>query len=645
MRFHVVRSSAVVNMLLTATSSTNPDNSIDLIFSVPEAFLVRYKRSLNQVATGTPVPQIQLTVLINGVDVSTDIVSSLSIDWSEESAGVCSFVIRGQSPFDVIPTLNSSTNIKEGNTIKIVSNITLGDTTYNHTLFTGYILNFTHDLLTDLTSVQCMDKSYFITRPGDRLYRTFYEANPAREEIVTCLRNNTLYSDYAVKDDDVKNILGVWESTDVDRKVNLLTDSTVTVDVKYAIQVTVTIGTRFQDITGRFRTLWTLTPKIQLQDGRIVNPLIAIAAPDKNYVIKYLLNPTDQNRIKPPALLKSEHIKSIVRTLSIPNVIIEREKKIEDEYNSVDLIANGEFPLDFLRKIILPQAWKADFTPEGNLRVFKPEVKNIPDYTYTDSDILYSTGGGLTISKESDNVINRQAVSGVVVITPGAALPTESDIDQIGSVDVINGVAGTAPDNTVMTLIKTITLSDNTTVVIPAGNVPQESDIDNAITNIYTSINIGDWSYVDITNINYKIAIAGYDIVTLNSFSSGSVRTFSAYENIQPAEFYTNPIYFDINSTISNNNVNWSYAIRPGNTQAIRDAHPSWFSGLSLFTPSNFTIPASGVFKLTSDNPNILRVALGIVKPKQRNSQGAVAFFGITNGIIEIYAPVKKING
>lgn len=107
---------------------------------------------------------------------------------------------------------------------------------------------------------------------------------------------------------------------------------------------------------------------------------------------------------------KSNLLQLIANIAGISHIVNERTGQIEDEVMILKTTANEEFPLDFMKKVSVPQTWKLGFTPTGDLQVYREQLKNVPDYIITDDLIL---NGSLEFSKNIDNVINAQEVTGV----------------------------------------------------------------------------------------------------------------------------------------------------------------------------------------------------------------------------------------
>lgn len=111
---------------------------------------------------------IQLTVMINGVDVSTHLADSVSIHWPDNGNGSGTMVLLGYNPFATVPT---SLPIDAGASVVIQSVLTVDGVPYVFTVFTGFVAEMQYQ--NQALSLSLIDMSYPVSLPTARLSKTF----------------------------------------------------------------------------------------------------------------------------------------------------------------------------------------------------------------------------------------------------------------------------------------------------------------------------------------------------------------------------------------------------------------------------------------------------------------------------------------
>lgn len=160
--------SSFIPMTHTVSPATPVQNISynDLSMSVQKTLTNAYK---DAVATGRAVEtEIQLTVLINGVDVSANIADTMSINWPDNGNGSGTMVLVGYNPFSTVPT---SLPIDAGGGVRINALLTVNDLQYRFTVFSGFIADMHYQNRT--LSLSLIDASYPFSLTSSRLNKNF----------------------------------------------------------------------------------------------------------------------------------------------------------------------------------------------------------------------------------------------------------------------------------------------------------------------------------------------------------------------------------------------------------------------------------------------------------------------------------------
>jgi hypothetical protein len=421
---------------------TNPDTGT-ITYTLAGLFSDFFIRPL-----GSLSPTISLIVKIlppdsiddeDAIDVSDSVIGDISINWPEDSAG--SAVIKFASseeigsftnnPFNVETGITRTTLFATGSKIFVQSRIDFETPTsavFVHTIFTGRISSFSYDSQDDTISVSCVDMSYDISKPSDRISKEF---------VVT---QNKIFTE----DITVEPVLIFPEDSTVDAEG---------------------LGNhQFVDISLRFTRIGGLDIRI-IQNGvevpsdedfwatilrsfSIVSITQVEDSPNGKYIIRININKVPEGlfkhflrRVSPPSTLKisyeistedavllledttrkSNVLSDIIAEAKIDSAINLRAGQIEDESVKGNIVANREFPLDFIRKIIIPQTWFARFDPRGSLVIGRDFLNNNPNFVFSDKNIIKST---LTLSKNESDAIDSQEVLGALISTPADTRPT-----------------------------------------------------------------------------------------------------------------------------------------------------------------------------------------------------------------------------
>lgn len=330
-----------------------------------------------ELITKSPRPTLTLsvTLTIGGADFTTKLIGGMDIDWPDDGGGSCNFTLVRSNPF-----ASGGDLVKIDDLVQV--NVTFTDaagTAFTTKVFKGKVVQWDTDPDNELLSVDCQDLSRDVSKETDKLNQEILGVDPIFVEtrrsstniagnvvIITSKRLDTLTDN---------PVFGIWLETDTARATNLAEQ------VDFVIPNATTI-----------EILPTTT-------GKIVS--------GRNYVIRYALNIDDFTKSEK---VKSEIVSQIAQLAGIPSLINERAGKVEDELVGVNVVANQEFPMDIIRKVILPQTWKAEFTENGDLLIRRERIKTNADFLFNESSILEQT---LTVTKSIDGVINEQKVTGI----------------------------------------------------------------------------------------------------------------------------------------------------------------------------------------------------------------------------------------
>lgn len=388
-----------------ADNDDDPDNTLRLDLTTSPDFRQELYDYSNRFIPGANLPLVELQILINDVDHSDYLINQLNVVWGEDSNGTCSFNLKKIRPFSSFPVKYADSEIKVGAPIIIKTLTRIKEFTHTHTVFTGKIVSFNYDMWTDITSVECLDNSFDVSRLGDKLSQEFVTADAYYTSISSPVpgapsynNDQAIYVLGKVASLTKNNLIGVFQASDTRFKTNLLIDEREDVFTIYNLPQN-TLSLVHVDLTKATQTL---------RD-------IILTASTKTLAFKFLLDPKEVIAIQGTPIKKSALIRQIALISGIEDMKIMRENMPEDEFISGSVTANNEFPLDFIRKIIVPQAWRAYYNERGTLIIDRERLTTTPVATFTDVNIISNT---LKITQDLDQVINVQEVAGVTVVQP-----------------------------------------------------------------------------------------------------------------------------------------------------------------------------------------------------------------------------------
>jgi len=368
------------------------------------------------VKSARPTQRISLTVLISNapilganptvefietiaLDVSINLTGQLSVDWPDDGGGTCRFALVDQNPF----TSSDPITIDQLVVVKATFTDSL-DNTFTVKIFKGRIVQVDYNPDTNLTDIDVQDLSREVSHETDKIDQEIQNVDPVFTETVTAPANDRLVVSKNLDTSVDEPIFGIWNESDTERDDNL------------AEEFDFTIGTNRKTIDI-------------FQSGKIFG--------GRNYLIRYAIPRSSFTRI---TRKKSEIIQDIAKLAGITSLINERTGEIEDEVVDVNIVSNQEFPLDLMRKIVLPQTWKIEYTEGGDLLVRREQLKATPDLTFNESSIIVDT---LTISKSIDTVINEQRIAGVlkrlgelIQDEDDGTIPLNDDVTEVPFIDI-----------------------------------------------------------------------------------------------------------------------------------------------------------------------------------------------------------------
>jgi|SRR5215204_238569 len=577
---------------------------LQLLFDVPAEYDFIHNRRV-----GTQLPEVTLQLLIDDVDVSDQLVGSLSVNWPEDSNGSCSFDIKNDRPFRTIPVQSSGSIIQVGASV-VVKSITEGNnTTYTYTIFTGKIVDFNFDFTSDLVSVQCLDMSYDVSRSTDRLNIEFANiALATASEVVTLVSTRVLDEEedppvyvnvlqarlQKIIDKDTtpteNAILGMWLESDIGLENNLLEDQDS--DAFTALNIVVSGTTK-----GRVNFYTSLT------DGDLYVQLSKPRATRPNFRIKYQVDPSSQVSTSPKNPKKSQLIAAIASAAGVTALVVERAGLPEDEPISVPVTANNEFPLDMIEKVSIPQTWRAHFDEFGTLRVGREIIKARPDFIYEADSIIQNT---LKASYNIDDVINRQQVAGVLVTIPGGTNPGPGPIDGGGG-----GTGGSIHQRVMSIPIVVPTAS----YVIPSSPVTQQliQDMGYFYHTQVTLTPPAGYVLTTRTQLNLVLKNALGEIVDINYTTSYS--SLMRHSNIPtPPQMHLGPVVF-VYEPSRGDEPEFAFRHKSFGMPADRAASgfASFFTGLPVDAEVNVGSVYAGTYAVTgSPYPLLLGIAITI---------------------------------
>lgn len=428
------------------------DNTGELSYTLIGLFTDYFIQNALIKSAGKPTPTINLNVTLQvsqageGIaaefDVSDQVVGDISVTVPEDSASSASLrfsVMRPSenfsflgNPFATIPTTEGTSPIQIGARIIIKSSISYGspvEITFQHTIFTGRIASMSFDASQHAIEVSCVDMSYDVSLASSRVSRDYLaiQDNQFEEDIKGEL----------IAEDGTTGILIDSNGLGNHRYVELsLSFARATPDLKMlalASNGLVSNDTDLGDILlNETSALISETPPEQtttrkniiridvLRTTGLFQQYLQRANPPTIFRVTYQLSDVDALAVVENAPTKSQVIETILKDAQISDYEIERKNSVEDEPAIGNIIANREFPLDFIKKISVPQTWYARYDAYGSLKIGREVLASRPDITFDDVLILDNT---LSIKKNISDVVNTQEVAGALISTTQGAAP------------------------------------------------------------------------------------------------------------------------------------------------------------------------------------------------------------------------------
>ncbi len=306
-------------------------------------------------------------VLVDGTDVSDFLVQQMSVNWPDEAGGTFNFSLRGQNPYlgGALVTAGSLVNAFA------VYREEPSGALHQVRLFKGKVLSFDYNPDKDVLEVQVQDFSHDISRETAKLDQEILTVDPiitekrtANKDSITVTRNIDLGASNPV--------IGIWLESDI------------TLDSNIVEQI------NFQIVGGRTIKAFTT--------GKIIS--------GRAYVVKYSVPLTG---FSVPTFPKSTILAEIAKLANVANILNERAGAVEDEIVGVNIVANQEFPLDIMRKIVVPQTWKIEFNEHGTLIIRREILKATPDHTHDEDTIMQDS---FVVSTDTNDVVNCITVAG-----------------------------------------------------------------------------------------------------------------------------------------------------------------------------------------------------------------------------------------
>lgn len=588
-----------VLLLMGADNANNPGNTVQITFSTPVPYEDVVNNYIDRFVPGADLPRITLRILINDVDYADYLIGQLNITWGEDNNGTCSFSLSNVRPFASIPISSSNSDVKVGNEIVIKSNTVLGDYNYVHTIFTGNIVNFDYDMWEDTLSVECLDKSYNISRKSDRISQEFFNVDPFFTEKISPVNISTNYVTYKLSREfdigSVKEVIsGLWQESDSQLKSNLATRQG-TIEKVFKLSKS---GTNYYLYISRTESKDSLKT-VLTNNVR------------QTFIVRYALHQNEIDKILSKAVKKSVLIEQVARISGITSLINKRKDFSEDELNTVSLTANNEFPLDFIRKISIPQTWISYFDEFGNLIIDRHKLLSSAEKIFTDDNIL---AGTLKLTQDLDNVINVQEVAGITVVRPGNSTPTTDTpvspipISKSCKPVLLKSVTITGGSNL------TVKYQDLTTTQLSSQLKFYHDQIDSTILDLKGGI-------FNREGISFKLSYNGSPLTP-----KGIVTSAASLLHYGTKDSFGNPTV--LLSAVSMKVGNAAYAagisVFSGSTPTARTQYGLSFSGLpsyAIIIPNCITIDSpciacgGGTYALSPDIKTSVGIAITIVPP------------------------------
>jgi hypothetical protein len=397
------------------------DNSVVITYTLSGGFWLTYVSNILNTQAGRPVPTIDVSVLVDGTDLASILVGDIQINWPEDGAGSANMSFKPSiNPFSRIPTLNSNSPIEVGAKVVVNTTETIESVVFNHTIFTGRIVDFAFSSNGDVIDITCVDMSYDVSRPSNRVSNDFFITpdNIHEESIETTIisPDEDSPASLVVNGEGIGNhefaeivlrfeVLGEFHLFDAN-DVN-----SPPFDYGSLVKGSGAVISERVDADGK----WHL--RVRVSDlSETVRTLFQFVKPPQQWVVMYGISDDNvQVLINEDTPRKSEILRDIAKFSGIEEMNIQRALRNEDERVFGNITANREFPLDFIRKIIVPQTWKALYDEYGVLQISRETLSKRPYFTFDEAVMLDNS---VSIRKNTDDIINRQEVSGVVVSVP-----------------------------------------------------------------------------------------------------------------------------------------------------------------------------------------------------------------------------------
>lgn len=627
-----------VDIFLSVTGNNVLGNVLTLTFTTASDYVAAVMSPDRRFVQGAPLMTVQLALLLNNVDYSDYLVDQLNITWGEDNNGTCSFTLKKIRPFSTIPVRDADNEVKVGSTVQISSVVTLGEDQWTHKIFTGYISNFDYDMWADTVAIECLDNSFSISRLSKKISQEFYNLDPYVTEtlkgpptVVTLgAMSRIIYSLQKVADLNVKpQVSGLWLASDTTLTTNLLSgqpDNAVFLREDDGFSY---LHLERNNMTADSTLLTTLT----------TNPNVALIA-------RYAIAETEQQKLEATPIKKSSLLKQIAKRSGIEDMVLVRQNMPEDEDSHLAYTANNEFPLDFIRKVITPQTWRAYFDETGSLIVDREIMAAVPSTVFTDDFILENT---LKITQDLDSVINVQEVGGITVVQPSnGGDPTP-----------------TSPPNKGGTTCKEITLLNaavsSSGGAFTVGKNPTQAQLDSCFVFYHTQIDLrtidlfggsvvrgGVIPYIRLSDGNRFGAADGM-------FARNTSLHVMAGLGLPRPQLYAAPMAMQLNNSYAGLNSSTAVVLLiSGRSPALRSQYGLSFSGLpstadvagSCFasivnrTSTGCIACGAGTYEIAG-SPHLIGVAVSVLRPLTVDTSTGNVTVGTFSAHLEIRTLVK----
>jgi len=614
-------------LLLTADNPNDEDNlnTLQLTFSTNVSFSDTIHNYVDRFLPGAPLPQVQLTLLINNVDYSNYIISQVNITWGEDNSGTCSFTLKKIRPFSTIPVLTADSEIKVGSEVLISSVITLGENSFTHRLFTGNILSFDYDMWSDTVAVECLDKSFSISRLANKISQEFYNIDPYVTDLLTPLNVSSTYIIYklskAIDSNEAQSLIGLWLASDTTLTNNLLIDQPFNTFLFKEENKVQYFYIQRANVTGSLDTYLTANPNVAIK-------------------VRYAVSEEEQASLPITAVKKSAMVRQIAQVANIQDVLILRENMPEDEVTEVAMTANNEFPLDFIRKIIVPQTWRAYFDENGSLIVDREILRSTPNRTFTDAEILEGT---LKITQDLDSVVNVQEVAGITIVQPSSTT-TDSNED----IPLPNTSGKVCKD----ILITTVNITSGAAFTMT--KQPSQSQLESCLVFYHTQLNTKNYNLYGgkILTDGIYFNLIHNDTVYHGNAGVTRYNHFGAFDITAKPRLFLSPMYFRLYNEYAGFNVNLPVIIQiSGHTPALRESYDVSFSGLPDYASiqpkcsdtrfaNGCVTCGGGIYKVEDEPDSTVGIAVTVLRPFTVNTDNGTVSVQTLNATLQIRALV-----